>query len=88
MCSELLSEQRYGLSATSCRGMIAGEMQDIIVVLGGFTMGGYAGEVNSLIVLKWTPQEGEREAYHKLHSLFWRSFVKVVVVKVIKNSLL
>eukprot|EP00959_Pyramimonas_sp_CCMP1952_P457994 9475891-Pyramimonas_sp.AAC.1 len=51
---DLVKGQRYGLSATACRGLVDGQMQDVIVVFGGFTQGGYAGEVAKLVVLKWS----------------------------------
>ena len=35
-------------------------LQECIVVLGGFTLGGYSGESNNMLVLTWTPQEGGR----------------------------
>jgi hypothetical protein len=58
--AELLSEPRYGLTATTCEAVIDGELRECIVVLGGFTRGGYTGEDNLLMVLMWTPQEGVR----------------------------
>eukprot|EP00959_Pyramimonas_sp_CCMP1952_P453069 9467641-Pyramimonas_sp.AAC.1 len=51
---QLVEGQRYGLSATTCRGLVDGQMQDVMVVFGGFTAGGYAGEVAKVVVLKWS----------------------------------
>jgi len=51
---ELVAGQRYGLSATACKGLVDGEMQNLIVVFGGCTAGGYVGEVAKVLVLKWS----------------------------------